>query len=143
MREIRSNNIRELNLKTVETYRNLIWFYRGEDANQKKGVRRNQYSHIPSSKEQTPFKHPLLQKKPKCPTIKKSSSIKIKNEPACLKPQESKSARRVYKTSSVRRKSLPSRKCSEDGLASASRKDRKSTRLNSSHEWISRMPSSA
>ena len=30
-----------------------------------------------------------------------------------------------------------------DALRSLAREDRKSTRLNSSHEWISRMPSSA
>ena len=30
-----------------------------------------------------------------------------------------------------------------DALAACGRRDRKSTRLNSSHEWISRMPSSA
>ena len=30
-----------------------------------------------------------------------------------------------------------------DGVTSPEHQDRKSTRLNSSHEWISRMPSSA
>ena len=38
-------------------------------------------------------------------------------------------------------KSLIGRK--KDQIATAHSLDRKSTRLNSSHEWISRMPSSA
>ena len=33
--------------------------------------------------------------------------------------------------------------CDDTALAAAWSRDRKSTRLNSSHEWISRMPSSA
>ena len=88
MREIRETNVRELNLKTVETYRNLIWLYRGEDANRKKGVRRNQHSHIPSVDQMFSFKHPLLQNKTKYPTIKKSSPNTGKNETTETRPSK-------------------------------------------------------
>jgi hypothetical protein len=98
MREIREDNVRELNLKTVETYRNLIWLYRGEEANRKKGVRRNQHSHIPSVDDVLSFKHPLLQNKRKYPTIKKSSPNTRKNETTETRSSKPLSPRGISKT---------------------------------------------
>lgn len=75
LREIRSNNIRELNQKTVECYRNLIWLFKGEEANGLKGVRRFNSSYIPERDDSVSlYKHPLLQKKKKSNTIKKENS---------------------------------------------------------------------
>jgi hypothetical protein len=74
LREIRSHNIRELNQKTVECYRNLIWLFKAEDANGLKGVRRFNSSYIPEKNDSTLYKHPLLQKKKKSNTIKKENS---------------------------------------------------------------------
>lgn len=74
LREIRSNNIRELNQKTVECYRNLIWLFKGEDANGLKGVRRFNSSYMPEKNADVLYKHPLLQKKKKSNTIKKENS---------------------------------------------------------------------
>jgi hypothetical protein len=74
LREIRSNNIRELNQKTVECYRNLIWLFKGEEANGLKGVRRFNSSYMPERNEDVLYKHPLLQKKKKSNTIKKENS---------------------------------------------------------------------
>jgi hypothetical protein len=69
MREVRPSNIRELNLQTVKTYRNLIWLFKAEEANGLKGVRRFNSSYIPNKSEETFYSHPLLQKKKKSNTI--------------------------------------------------------------------------
>jgi hypothetical protein len=74
LREIRSDNIRELNQKTVECYRNLIWLFKAEEANGLKGVRRFNSSYIPEKNDSTLYKHPLLQKRKKSNTIKKENS---------------------------------------------------------------------
>ena len=70
LREIREDNIRELNKKTVETYHNLIWLVKGDVFS--KSVRRNNHSYIPKRDQKESFKHPLLQ------TKKISNTIKVK-----------------------------------------------------------------
>lgn len=72
-REVRSDNIRELNRKTVETYHTLIALFRSESING--GVRRFKSSYIPTVKEAEDYKHPLLQKKAKSPTIIKLAKV--------------------------------------------------------------------
>jgi hypothetical protein len=72
-REVRSENIRELNKKTVETYHTLIELFRSGSI--KGGVRRFKSSYIPTVKEAEDYKHPLLQKKAKSPTIIKLAKV--------------------------------------------------------------------
>jgi len=67
-REVRNENIRELNKKTVECYRTLIYLMTSEEGFQV--VRRFNTSHIPKRTEVN-FKHPLLQKAKKPSTIEK------------------------------------------------------------------------
>jgi hypothetical protein len=77
MREIRESNINQLNKATVETYRNLIWLFRGEEgAKGCTGVRRLRSSHIPRVDDKK-YKHPLLSKPKKTTTIKKEK-VKVK-----------------------------------------------------------------
>lgn len=73
MREIREENVRDLNKATVECYRNLIWFFKSEEANGLKGVRVFNSSRIPLAKDKGKYKHPLLQS-----TAKKIKIRKIK-----------------------------------------------------------------
>jgi hypothetical protein len=68
-REIRQDNIRELNLATVDAYHNLIWLYKNEHSERR--VKRNSGGYLPRKEEKDTFKHPLLQKKKKSNTIKK------------------------------------------------------------------------
>jgi len=80
MREIRDSNVRELNLKTREAYRNLIYLLKSEDANGSKGVRRFRSSNIPKKGEEF---NPLLQKESKKRKIKKKkvcANIQDKHE---------------------------------------------------------------
>ena len=72
-REVRNDNIRELNKKTVETYHTLIELFRSDSI--KGGVRRFKSSYIPATKEAEDYKHPLLQKKAKSPTIRKLTKV--------------------------------------------------------------------
>jgi hypothetical protein len=136
MREIREDNIRELNLKTVETYRNLIWLYRGEDANRKKGVRRNQHSHIPSVDEVLSFKHPLLQNKRKYPTIKKSSPNTGKNETSETRPSKPLPAGGISKTRRTHgsRKSAAGKPAEGSKLQRGSLPSRSTETINAIHK---------
>ena len=70
MREIRENNIRELNKKTVETLHNLVRLFKSEEGLAYRPVRRFNSSHIPTTEEGKGFKHPLLQKNKKSNRIK-------------------------------------------------------------------------
>jgi len=79
MREIREDNVRELNKATVEAYRNLIWFFRGEEGGAgRRGIARFRSSHIPRKDETSNYLHPLLSKAKKTTTIKKEK-LKVKN----------------------------------------------------------------
>lgn len=78
MREIREDNVRSLNVATVECYRRLVWFLQAEEANGLKGVRRTGCSNIPSNLAEEDYVHPLLQKTKKSNTIKKEKSKKEK-----------------------------------------------------------------
>ncbi len=86
-REIRQDNIRELNLATVDAYHNLIWLYKNEHSERR--VKRNSGGYLPRKEEKDTFKHPLLQKKKKSNTIKKENS---KTYAATRKPLKAKSA---------------------------------------------------
>jgi hypothetical protein len=109
MREIRNSNIRTLNKSTVECYHNLIFFLSG-------GIRRNQYSHIPSVKEEANYKHPLLQKKLKQRKIKKEKNFIEKPE-----EHESSLSRKKSRPSAPGRRRHVSRAsgCSEHGQDSS------------------------
>ena len=77
MREIREDNITQLNKATVETYRNLIWLFRGEEgAKGCTGVRRLRSSHVPRV-DDNKYKHPLLSKAKKTTTIRREK-VKVK-----------------------------------------------------------------
>jgi hypothetical protein len=77
MREIREDNISQLNKATVETYRNLIWLFRGaEGAKGCTGVRRLRSSHVPRV-DDNKYKHPLLSKAKKTTTIRREK-VKVK-----------------------------------------------------------------
>jgi hypothetical protein len=81
LREVRSDNLRELNKATVECYHNLIWLCRGDSLNT--GIQRFGKSHIPSRDEAGLYMHPLLQKKKKSNTIKKVITLSNEqNEPS-------------------------------------------------------------
>jgi hypothetical protein len=97
MREIRDSNVRELNLKTRECYRNLIYLLKSEDANGSKGVRRFRSSAIPKKGEGENTLDSLLQKKPK--------ERKIEKKKVCTKSQA-----HVQETSS----STPQECCRQD-----------------------------
>jgi hypothetical protein len=72
LREIRETNVRELNIKTVECYRNLVNLFKNEEGLDYRPVRRFNSSMIPKKTESQDYLHPLLQKKKKSNTIKKS-----------------------------------------------------------------------
>lgn len=78
MREVTDGNIRELNYATVQCYHTLIDLFSAEGGNRKKGVRRFNSSNFPSTDPAKPFKHPLLPKRKKSPTLKKGKSIQIR-----------------------------------------------------------------
>ena len=70
LREIRPENVRELNKKTVECYHNLVWLFKGADACGGKSVRRFNSSFVPKRTTAHEFEHPLLQKEKKSNKIK-------------------------------------------------------------------------
>jgi len=72
LREIRETNVRELNIKTVECYRNLVNLFKNEEGLDYRPVRRFNSSMMPKKDETQDYLHPLLQKKKKSNTIKKS-----------------------------------------------------------------------
>jgi hypothetical protein len=71
MREVREDNIRSLNLATVECYRNLIRLFKNEEGLSYRAVRRFNSSAIPKRGSEEGYVHPLLQKKKKSNTITK------------------------------------------------------------------------
>jgi hypothetical protein len=105
-REAREDNLRSLNLATVEAYHNLIWLYKNE---QTKGrVKRNHGGYLPRKDQKEEFKHPLLQKKKKSNTIKKENSKTYVStrKPSKNKPSDAQRARSA--------KSLKSGRVQED-----------------------------
>lgn len=75
LREITETNIRALNIKTVETYHNLAYFFKSEENHSLKGVRRFGSSQIPK-KDKSDTR---LQKEEKSNTIKKEISTSPPN----------------------------------------------------------------
>ena len=91
MREIRPENIQELNRLVVETYHTLIELFKSHEVLKGKGekktlcrvaVRRMGHSHIPKAEEGENYKHPLLQKKGKLGRIEKTTPRKLLNAKA-------------------------------------------------------------
>ena len=80
MREIREDNVRELNKATVETYRSLIWLYAGEPYNPDcRAIRRLRACYVPKRSVGDKYKHPLLSKEKKRNTIRKATVEKVSN----------------------------------------------------------------
>jgi hypothetical protein len=78
MREIREDNVRELNKATVETYRSLIWLYAGEPYNPDcRAIRRLRACYVPKRSVGDKYKHPLLSKEKKRNTIRKATVEKV------------------------------------------------------------------
>lgn len=93
MREIRPENVQELNRLVVETYHTLIELFKSHEVLKGKGekktlcrvaVRRMGHSHIPKAEEGENYKHPLLQKRGKLGRIEKTTTRKLSN--ARVKP---------------------------------------------------------
>jgi len=83
LREVTADNIPELNRRTVECYRMLVWLGRSDEARKdgkhvgRKTVKRFNHSKIPKVGEAS-FKLPLLQKNKKQRKIKKSPASALK-----------------------------------------------------------------
>lgn len=116
-REVRSENIQQLNRKVVETYHTLIELFRSDSI--KGGVRRFKSSYIPSKDEALDYKHPLLQKKVKSNTIRKLTKVSTETT------QEHDTTRQDSTAPSLSRKDCQGNACSpeqpsvEGGMESA------------------------